>query len=85
MNEGIGLAEFTILELVRLGNIDKKRLLDIRELFHAIDDGNKGSLTIEDLSSRDMFHHHGDSQKSANSTEFNGTPQHPGPFGYGTM
>jgi len=47
--------EFCILLLIRLGKIDKHKIHDLKDLFHALDSENKGYVLKKDFIEKNFF------------------------------
>lgn len=58
-DEDLSLAEFTILELLRLQRVNMEDLEDIRELFAAIDEETTGNVTKPMLAQRNLLRRYG--------------------------
>jgi hypothetical protein len=58
-DEDLSLAEFTILELLRLQRVNMEDLEDIRELFGAIDEETTGNVTKPMLAQRNLLRRYG--------------------------
>ena len=51
----IGLQDFIILQLIRMGKVNKERLEDITELFRGLDSRNIGRIDRSNLIDKELF------------------------------